>query len=185
MIDQFAYNGTNMRFGVAQTIASRHSPDSNILEVGCGVGTLTRELEKCGFENIVAIDTSQEMLDVAMKNTKTITYRKENGVDSHMLAFNPKIAVVCMVMHEMPGIAHRELLESLSRATKHDSGEIWIIDIHPSYEPSRSMLAGEPYILAYLANIDRVVDEKASELNMTFTSFDLIAGRVRGWILNH
>jgi len=185
MIDQFAYNGMNMRFEVAQMIASRHPLDSNILEIGCGVGTLTKELEKCGLENIVALDTSQEMLDVAMTNTNNVTYRKENGVDSHTLDFNPKVAIVCMVMHEMPENAHRELLVSLSRATQADSGEIWIVDIHPSYEPSWSMLTGEPYILTYLANIDRIVEETAVELNMSSATIDIIAGRVRGWVMTH
>jgi SAM-dependent methyltransferase len=184
-IDQFAYNGMNMRFEVAQMIALRHPLDSNILEIGCGVGTLTNELEKCGLENIVALDTSQEMLDVAMTNTNNVTFYRENGVDSHTLDFNPKVAIVCMVMHEMPEVAHRELLSSLCRATKDASGEIWIVDIHPSYEPSWSMLTGEPYILTYLANIDRIVEETAVELNMSSATIDIIAGRVRGWVVTH
>lgn len=181
LIDILAYNGRNMRNEVAQSLSTIKALNSTILEVGCGVGSLTDELLQQGFSNVIGIDTSAEMLQVAEDNAPNATFYQENGVDAASNFSDIDVAIVCMVLHEMPTVAHEELLFALSEVTKNKSGEVWLVDIDPSYEPSMSMLAGEPYVNAYLKNIEDII----METNMTYSTFEIISGRVRGWVLRH
>ena len=180
LIDALAYEGRNMRAEFSEGLAAIRPKDSSILEVGCGVGTLTAELEKCNFSNVNAVDTSQEMINKAREHTKTSGYRNLNGVDAHLSFEDIDVAIACMVMHEMPTCAHRELIQSLLRATR-DDGEIWLIDIDPVYRPSISMLAGEPYLPQYLESIDDTINKEAAPHDVV--TLQMIPKRVRAWVI--
>ena len=60
-------------------------------------------------------------------------------------------------------------------------GQLAIIDISPSYEPSAPMLAGEPFVLEYQQNIDKQLED--------FPGFTLakrksvVPGHVTMWLL--
>lgn len=181
LIDALAYEGRNMRAEFSKGLAEIRPKDSSILEVGCGVGTLTAELEKCEFSNVNAVDTSQEMINKAREYTKTSVYSNMNGVDAHLNFEDIDVAIVCMVMHEMPTCAHSELIQSLLKATRRD-GEIWLIDIDPMYSPSVSMLAGEPYLPSYLANVEETIHKEA-EMHYVNT-LQVIPKRVRAWVIS-
>lgn len=174
MIDRMAYKGRHMRREVAIALADefRDEPTS-VLEVGCGVGTLTRELDRVRNFNVTAIDTSQDMLDEARKWT-----------DSRLLCVNAvdhtetsDVAIVCMVMHEMPPSAHVAILDALKATTRR---AIWIVDIDPVYEPSLMMLSGEPYVPDYLRTFEDTVRIAAPG---QVESYALIPGHVRVWKL--
>src|SRR6478672_2671985 len=51
-------------------------PGMNVLELGCGTGYFTRELARSGAE-IVAIDVSPELLDIAKSNCSAPNVRYE------------------------------------------------------------------------------------------------------------
>jgi ubiquinone/menaquinone biosynthesis C-methylase UbiE len=53
--------------------------------------------------------------------------------------------------HEMPREARSRVLRNALRIARK---KVIFVDIDPTYEPSEAMLAGEPYILEYLKNID-------------------------------
>ena len=180
LIDTMAYGGRNMRSEVSQGLASLRGSESTILEVGCGVGTLTKELELFNFTNVIAIDTSQDMIRKAQQHTSSATYYNMNGVDTFNHFSEIDVAIVCMVMHEMPQCAHHELLCSLLN-TISDDGEIWLIDINPEYNPSISMLAGEPYLLDYLKDIESTILKASIPYRLSVV--DVIPDRVRGWII--
>jgi ubiquinone/menaquinone biosynthesis C-methylase UbiE len=60
-------------------------------------------------------------------------------------------------------------------------GTLVILDIDPTYTPSKSMLLGEPYIMGYRHNIDRQLAMLPgfSSVNRTV----VIPGQVILWIL--
>lgn len=184
IIDFVAYNQRNMRKELATMMfdSMPNAADAVVLEAGCGVGTLTRQLSDVGFENVYAIDTSYEMLEVARQDLPHVEFEQLNAVDANRTC---DVAVMSMVMHELPTVAHFEILETLERCTRATKGDIWIVDIDPTYTPSLAMLSGEPYVLNYLASIHMSFEYVASNLNMTLATHSLIPGHVRAWVFSH
>ena len=179
MIDRMAYKGRVMRRELADRAARAVPPTAKVLEVGCGVGTLTNELERV-FTNVTAIDTSQEMLDAARCTHATLV--RLNGVDAaQVLGRDHDLVIVSMVMHEMPSLAYHEFVDALVEAAPH--GKVWIVDIHEDYKPSAMMQSGEPYVLDYLANITVTLREIARRAHRTLNTHSIIEGHVRLWTL--
>ena len=195
IIDRVAYRGRNMRQEVAHYIVQNLTHKLNdqpvrILEIGCGVGTFTHELDvECAksFEdyNITAVDTSGEMLMYAMDHISDhVELIQMNGVDAGVKTetlYN--VAVSVMMFHEMPQVAHEEMLHALLRATHDNGGEVWLIDIDPTYTPSRAMLSGEPYVSQYLQTIDETMKTLSVQNNKTLDTFSIVDHHVRAWIL--
>jgi SAM-dependent methyltransferase len=185
VIDQVAYDGLNMRATVADGMASVLPAQSTLVEVGCGTGTLTEELERSGTFDIVAVDTSAQMLRVARNHVKNSTRLVlSNGVDIETVLFDQNITtaaacVVCMVMHELPPVAHVDLLN----ACRIVANEVWVIDIDPDYIPSAPMLSGEPYVERYLACVEETVEAVAATRGDTVETFEIVPGHVRGWVM--
>jgi 2-polyprenyl-3-methyl-5-hydroxy-6-metoxy-1,4-benzoquinol methylase len=57
-------------------LGSHLKPGMTVLELGCGNGSFTRELARSGAE-IVAIDVSPELLEIAKANCSTVNVRYE------------------------------------------------------------------------------------------------------------
>lgn len=176
IIDQLAYNGRNMRCEFAQLLASNYENRTSLLEVGCGVGTLTYELERTQKFNIVGIDTSNEMISVAKQYIRSPLVCM-NGVDFRETV---DVSVICMVLHEMPLCAHRDMINHMMSVSVTD---VWIIDIDPGYQPSRAMLSGEPYMPEYMETIEKTIESIVNEKSdtRTMSTFPLISGHVRVW----
>ena len=180
IIDLIAYRGRNMREEVAEGMAAVRRPETDsLLEIGCGTGTLTRELTKAGFMNVTAMDTSKEMLIEAKKKTGKAGLVLGNGVDAAQ--YDVDVAVACMVMHELPTVAHEQVLDAMLEATEKRNGEVWVVDIDPSYVPKASMLAGEPYVPDYLLNFESTIEGRGKDVD----TFSIVTGHVRGWVLRH
>jgi hypothetical protein len=66
------------------------------------------------------------------------------------------VAVSSFMMHELPTEAHVHVhvVRSLLECTRQACGQVWIMDIDTTYVPSAAMLAGEPYVEAYINEID-------------------------------
>lgn len=197
IIDRVAYRGRNMRQEVAhdvvQTLTRKlHDRPVRILEIGCGVGTFTHELDiECAkaFDdyNITAIDTSAEMLMYAMDHiSEHVKLTQLNGVDAGVSTETTyDVAISVMMLHEMPRVAHEEMIHALFRATHDgiDGGEIWLVDIDPMYTPSGSMLSGEPYVPEYLQTIDETVNTMCTKRHKTVNTFSVVEGHVRAWVI--
>jgi len=57
-------------------LSSHLKPGINVLELGCGTGSFTRELARSGA-NVVAIDVSSELLEIAKANSSAPNVRYE------------------------------------------------------------------------------------------------------------
>ena len=181
LIDNFAYDGINMRKLVATGMKDVYDENISILEIGPGVGTLTKELKKVGFNDITAVDTSKEMLNEAKKIVKNVTFDKYNGADYKK---NVDVVIISMVMHEMPTCAHVKMINNLLSCVSDKKGEIWIIDIDPAYKPSIFMLSGEPYVQEYLKTIDNCIFTISNKNKVICNTVSIIDGHVRAWILS-
>lgn len=63
-------------------LTSHITPGMNVLEIGCGTGYYTKELEKTGAK-ITAIDVSPDLLNVARSrvSSKNVTFKIDNAYD--------------------------------------------------------------------------------------------------------
>jgi hypothetical protein len=78
--------------------------------------------------------------------------------------------------HEMPNYAHHKIIKNAKKITKHD---IIIMDIDPSYSPSKLMLSGEPYLLNYKNTIHKILTQHQ------FSYIEYIPKHVGLWIYSH
>ena len=53
--------------------------DSRILDIGCGYGRTLEELQNAGYNNLIGIDFSKEMIKIAHENNPSIDFRPTNG----------------------------------------------------------------------------------------------------------
>ena len=74
--------------------------------------------------------------------------------------------------HEIPEEGHVNIIKNAIRLAKKN---IIIVDISTDYIPSDLMLSGEPYILDYLENIDKLFNR------FSFRKETIIKGHVDKW----
>lgn len=159
LIDKIAYDGRNVRKEVLKEYKGL-----SVLDLCCGVGMST-------IENGIGIDTSGVMIRKAnqlFKNKKFEVGNAENYKPNQEIDI-----VTCMyAFHEMPQYAWERIIENSMNIAKK---EIIIMDISPSYSPSDMMLSGEPYILKYLKDFDKVSQE------YHFSRINIINDKVTMW----
>jgi SAM-dependent methyltransferase len=162
LIDNISYDGRDIR---GEAIKQYVKSNKRILDVCCGTGRSTAE-------GAIGLDTSKEMIRMANwikppnDSGKFVLGNAENWGNAYEFD-----VVTCMFgLHEMPRSARIKVLQNCIRITNE---RVIIIDIHPSYIPSESMLVCEPYLLDYLENIEE-------EMKM-WKKTSIIDGRVTRW----
>ena len=182
-------------------------PDENsvikILDVGCGVGISTLSLAKAIYlerpelkVEIVGIDSSSEMLfhthlyklfwNNIFKSNSTINFICDDIENYYHNTSNGFDFIFCSLMfHEIPENYWKKIFCNFKRnlSTNKNFGlekSIVILDIHPSYIPSKEMLEGEPFIFEYLSNFD-----KQFKTNFGYGKVkrkDIIEDRLTRWV---
>ncbi len=66
-------------YGNALIEMIKADPGSRVLDLGCGSGSLTKELYEKGFK-VIGIDDSEDMLAIACKNYPEIPFVKDNAI---------------------------------------------------------------------------------------------------------
>ena len=174
IIDRTAYKKP-LRPLLAEHI-SRSRPGGSVLDIGCGVGTLTREIHATGMR-VVGVDASSEMIDVAARKNPSVEFRVQNAADlDGEDQFD--VAVACMLVHELPAAGHSELLDRMIKCTEKNKGEIWLADIVPTYSPSAMMLSGEPYIKNYLQTFLRTLKRVCEDRDLSLEYYEIVFDRV-------
>lgn len=167
MIDDIAYGGLDVRKDISNHVVSRMKPQNSVVAVdfGCGVGISSNAVEKAlgdKFNNyqVYGIDTSPEMIDKARHTGSTdVIYVNGNAARKPLRHLTGKVDLVTVffLMHEAPRIGHYEILDSAWSLLR-DQGVIAIVDVSMDYDPSSTMLLGEPYILDYQDTFEDTLD---------------------------
>jgi SAM-dependent methyltransferase len=200
MIDNKCYNSVNIR----QVILSKYNQDfyknheklPKIIDLCCGTGTSTAP-------NQLGIDTSEPMiskakLSKAKLSKAKLSKAKLNQAKKNQLSLKTHThthtqflignaenygqqdefdtATIMFAFHEMPNYAHHKIIKNAKKITKHD---IIIMDIDPSYSPSKLMLSGEPYLLNYKNTIHKILTQHQ------FSYIEYIPKHVGLWIYSH
>ena len=160
IIDIMKYDSINIREKIIKKYENK-----KILDLCCGIGISTSK-------NGIGVDTSHEMLKVASKYNKNSKFYLGNAE-----YFNPNEEidiVTCMfAFHEIPYFAQMNIVMNALEIAKE---KVIIIDISPNYKPKKIMLDGEPYLLDYLSNIERLL--------INFEKKELIKNHVTLWEYN-
>lgn len=184
IIDERAYGGRNVRRELARKITDSRPP-KEVLEVGCGVGTMTQELLALGyFDKVVGIDTSRAMIQEARCAVRNATFYVANGCDVGNESFGTVLST--FLMHELPTRAHVEILQAMMRTVAESAtgGQVWIVDIDLSYTPSALMRTGEPFIDDYLFNFDATLRRVTASAGHALSTFAFIPGQIRVWVVD-
>ena len=177
LIDIAAYSGEDIR----DIIVSNLKDDvKTVSDWCCGTGMSTDALRK-KFKNsdIIAVDTSHEMLDVARRSS-TSEARFIWGDAENVRLPNPvDLITIMFAFHEIPQHGRLKILEN-ARENLSENGKVLVVDIDMAYKPSRMMLSGEPYVLDYLKNIRSDIMSIFPVVQEQIT----VPGHVRQWLLS-
>lgn len=147
MIDHLSYAGQDVRKQAHSMIDASES----VLDLCCGVGFST-------IPGATGVDTSREMLDMARFVRRDADFQFGNA-ETFGDSESYDVVTVMYACHEMPADARRRVVRNALRVAKKS---VIIVDIHPGFErllrekpmQGASFLAGEPYVLDYLAKMD-------------------------------
>ena len=189
LIDNKCYNSVNIRQKILsnynQKFYNNYEKIPKLIDLCCGTGTSTAT-------NQLGIDTSEAMLSEAkLSEAKLSKARKNNNIKQSLKTHTQFIkgnaenygqpqefdtATLMFAFHEMPNYAHHKIIKNAKRITKH---AIIIVDIDPSYRPSKIMLSGEPYLLNYKATIQNILTQHQ------FSYLEYIPNHVGLWYFSH
>ena len=152
LIDRLAYNNTNIRHSILDTIPNNYS----VLDLCCGIGYSTKK-------NGIGIDTSNEMLSIAKLLNTDNKYINMNAENITTL-YNFDVITLFFATHEIPSIYRRKIIDN---ALKKTNKYLLIIDIDNNnyhkilmnkYNNGFTFLSGEPYLIDYLSNMNKDIN---------------------------
>lgn len=179
VIDKLSYGGVNVRERVHASLPS----DATILDLCCGVGCST-------LPGATGVDTSPAMLDVARFWYPLANFETGNA-ESYGNAFSYDVVTVMFATHEMPREARQRVLANAMRIARR---QVLVVDIDPQFKlalvndasrrtQAAAFLAGEPYVMDYLASMDSDVQASARSRGWRLTEEEVLQGHVKAWRL--
>jgi SAM-dependent methyltransferase len=111
---------------------------------------------------------------------KSPTYKVANAEQTELPSGSADLVTIMYGFHEIPYHGRQRILYEARRILA-PGGTLAIVDISKDYEPSPSMLAGEPYVLEYQQNIDRQLEGMSGFQDLSCKA--VIPGHVTVWML--
>jgi ubiquinone/menaquinone biosynthesis C-methylase UbiE len=108
------------------------------------------------------------------------TFALGNAEHTDLPAKSFDLVTIMYAFHEAPKKGRDRILRE-ARRLLNKGGLLALIDISPDYQASKSMLAGEPYVLEYQSNIDREMRRFPGFAQGK--SKTLVPGHVKMWLL--
>ena len=102
--------------------------DAKILDFGCGYDRLTADIHNHGYENVVGIDSSLQMIQRATREFPNLKFARVNAPKKLPFEDN-HFDLICLfaVLTAIPRTTDQKaLVAELKRVLKHDSGLIYI-----------------------------------------------------------
>jgi len=138
-VDAFLFRGQWRELRQKTTDLASIQPGEQVLDVGCGTGTLALEVaRKVGGEGrVVGVDPSTEQISRARSKTgrHNVTVEFQIGVIEH-LAFPDQtfdVVLSTLMMHHLPAPLKRQGLAEIARVLK-QGGRVIIADFKPKKE---------------------------------------------------
>eukprot|EP00526_Cylindrotheca_closterium_P023296 CAMPEP_0113659598 /NCGR_PEP_ID=MMETSP0017_2-20120614/32447_1 /TAXON_ID=2856 /ORGANISM="Cylindrotheca closterium" /LENGTH=161 /DNA_ID=CAMNT_0000574167 /DNA_START=30 /DNA_END=515 /DNA_ORIENTATION=+ /assembly_acc=CAM_ASM_000147 len=119
--------------------------------------------------------------DVVQESSCGIEYNEANAEDTGLESETFDLATIMYCFHEVPYWGRSRILKEAHRLLE-PGATLAILDISPSYEPSFSMLAGEPYVLEYKENIQLQLRQAKGFQNCRYR--EVVDGHVGLWLLD-
>lgn len=107
-------------------------------------------------------------------------FAQANAEDTSIATKSVDLVTIMYAFHEAPKVGRDRMLQEARRILR-PNGTLAIVDIATDFEPSWSMLAGEPYILEYQQSIDRQLIESKGFVSVEYQA--LVPGHVGLWLL--
>jgi len=175
---------------------------ANVLNLCCGIGMSSRTLQGACQDAavILGVDTSKEMIAMAellssdselakflVDKPKRTFYGScspdflvGNAEETNLPGGIFDLVTIMYSFHEVPHHGRYLILREARRLLA-DGCTLAVIDISPNYEPSPTMLAGEPYVLEYKANIQKQLKAIRGFVDLRYE--EVVAGHVGLWTL--
>lgn len=202
LIDNAAYDGENVRDKIARHLRSIVGKEgANVVDLCCGVGISTRALRKAFSDanTIIGVDTSKEMIAMAeVLSTDNLVSKAFSSHDPNLVGAcdasyvignaeqtdlpdaSFDLVTIMYAFHEAPYLGRCRMLREAQRLLA-PGGVLAVIDISPTYQPSPTMLAGEPYVLEYKKNIHNQMMKVHGFESAKYS--EVVNGHVGKWIL--
>jgi ubiquinone/menaquinone biosynthesis C-methylase UbiE len=103
-----------------------------------------------------------------------------NAEDTGLPAAGFDLVTIMYGFHEVPFSGRSRILRE-SRRLLAPGAHLAVVDISPDYEPSPTMLAGEPYVLEYKKNIQAQLRAAKGFAGCKYK--EIIKGHVGVWLL--
>ncbi len=114
---------------------------SNILDLGCGLGTQCMMLDKSGFE-VKGVDYSEAMIKRARKRSPKIEYYVEDSSNTHFPDQSFDCVILCFALHENESERRESIIEEVKRLLKKDGKLIAVDFAYPRRPNSLGAKAG-------------------------------------------
>ena len=167
IIDKLRYDNVDLRKEFLNFYTNyyykKYNHKPKIIDLCCGVGISTHE-------SAIGIDTSPDMINRAKKlypNRFVIANAEHYGAINEF-----DVATIMFSLHEMPSYGYKNVVKNAKYISQN---EVLIMDISPTYKPSKLMLSGEPYLENYKKNINCYLKSEG------FKSVNLIENHVTLW----
>mmetsp|Transcript_25277 Transcript_25277/g.72786 ORF Transcript_25277/g.72786 Transcript_25277/m.72786 type:complete len:325 (-) Transcript_25277:300-1274(-) len=207
MIDVLAYEGQDVRQLVACELSEKvKASKARVVDLCCGVGISTRALRNAfpDAETVMGIDTSNEMISMAnflsqhlsffkpmmdritnqaekfVCPASSTTFSTANAENTELPSRSFDLVTVMYAFHEAPKQGRHNILKEAHRLLQ-PGGTLAVVDICTDYTPSKSMLAGEPYVLEYQKNIHQQLKNFKGFARVTYKT--IIPNHVGMWVM--
>ena len=154
-----------------QMISMARFLTGHLVMVKPAVEWMVRAIKKQG------IKVNNAATQCALKST---TFLKANAEDTKLPDESFDLVTVMYAFHEAPRLGRERIIREAGRLLQ-KGGVLAIIDISTDYEPSESMLKGEPYVLEYQKNIHRQLSNVKGFRRSSYKT--LVPGHVGMWLL--
>lgn len=167
--------------------------ENNAMVIGLDTSPEMIETARGWTRHEYALGTIQKMLlKISSKTESMITKENMNNTGNMIFArgnaertifpdksFN--LVTIMYAFHEVPSLGRYRILREVRRILQ-NGGTLALIDISPEYQPSPTMLSGEPYVLEYQRNIEKQMKNVRGFTNLRQEV--IIPGHVNMWLLD-
>jgi ubiquinone/menaquinone biosynthesis C-methylase UbiE/rhodanese-related sulfurtransferase len=153
------------------------SPDSMILDLGCGSGSLSRQLSSRmahGQGKVIGVDTSPEMIETAKRASPESDKLKLHVHDAHELRFKDEVCDVVFCRHALPFFASPEGVLARSLAVLKPGGRLAVMGVG-GLEHNAFFLNAAPFAEHQLARSIELADKSALRRMLEGAGFERVS----------